>query len=169
MTTARRKTVLITGCTPGGIGAALSVAFQQCGFHVFATLRDTTKGASLASGDPNNAQHGFIEVLPLDVTSSESIRACAAQVQAKAKGGLEVLVNNAGAMMMSPLLDADLEAAKRVFVVNVWGVLAVTQAFAPQVIAAHGAILNICSIAGAVRLAWQGTYLLIFYPPGSTL
>lgn len=69
-----------------------------------------------------------------------------------------MLVNNAGAMLIGALLDTDVDEGRKLFEVNVWGLLAVTQAFAPMLIKAQGSILNICSIAGAVRMAWQGVY-----------
>ncbi|KAJ9485201.1 hypothetical protein VN97_g8155 [Penicillium thymicola] len=145
-----RKTVLITGCSEGGLGAALARCFQKQGFHVFATVRDPQKAASL--------QDEHIEVLPLEVTSKKSIGACAQVVHSKTGGTLDVLVNNAGSMLMGPLLDVSVEDSRRVFEVNVWGVLATTQQFAPMLVKAKGTILNICSIAGAVRMAWQGIY-----------
>ncbi|RAL09581.1 putative short-chain dehydrogenase/reductase [Aspergillus homomorphus CBS 101889] len=146
-----RKTVLITGCSEGGLGAALARSFEQAGFHVFATVRDPKKAASLRD------EH--IELLPLDVTAPDTIHRCAEQVRSRTGGTLDVLVNNAGAMLMSPLLDASLAESRQVFEVNVWGMLATTQVFAPMLIRSQGGvILNICSIAGAVRMAWQGIY-----------
>ncbi len=147
-----KKTVLVTGCSEGGLGAALARAFQQQGFHVFATVRNPAKAAPLASDD--------IEVLPLEVTSKESALQCAEEVKAKTGGTLDVLVNNAGSMFMMPLLDTSIEESKKLYDVNVWGVLAVTQAFAPLLVRSKGVVLNICSIAGAIRLAWQGKSLV---------
>ncbi|KAK4043911.1 hypothetical protein C8A01DRAFT_12662 [Parachaetomium inaequale] len=151
-TPATAPTVLITGCSDGGLGAALAEAFARRGFHVLATLRDPAKAAALASPP------GRIEVLPLDVTDTASIASCAAAVATKTGGRLDVLVNNAGSMFIMPLLDTDVAEGKRLFDVNVWGMLAVTQAFAPMLVRARGVMLNIASIAGAVRMAWQGVY-----------
>ena len=155
--TAGRKSVLITGCSDGGLGAAMAREFAARGFHVFATVRSTAKAASLAA-DPADGKTGseWIELLELDVASTTAIRACAETVAARTGGTLDVLVNNAGCSLWMPLLDADLEASRRVFDVNVWGMLAVAQAFGPMLVRAKGAMLNICSIAGAVRMAWQG-------------
>ncbi|KAI1502207.1 hypothetical protein F5X99DRAFT_427585 [Biscogniauxia marginata] len=151
MTTITKKTVLITGCSEGSLGAALAVAFARHNFHVFATVRDPAKAASLAS-------HPDIEILSLEVTSSSSISSCAAVVEKKTGGRLDILVNNAGIMFVMPLLDTSIEESKKLFDVNVWGMLAVTQAFAPMLVRSKGVILNISSIAGAVRMAWQGVY-----------
>ncbi|KAF2172593.1 hypothetical protein M409DRAFT_49151 [Zasmidium cellare ATCC 36951] len=159
MVVASRKTCLITGCTPGGIGAALCEEFRKRGFHVLATVRSPAKAASLATGEEKFGKNeGIIEVLSLDVTSKQSIQQCTEEAKAKGIEKLDVLVNNAGAMLIGPLLDTNVDDGRRLFETNVWGMLAVTQAFSPAVIAAKGSILNICSIAGAVRMAWQGAY-----------
>ena len=62
--------------------------------------------------------------------------------------GLDVLVNNSGRGYVIPALDADMEEARKVFDVNFWGVLAVTQAFSPLLLEAKGTILNIGSVVG---------------------
>lgn len=85
---------------------------------------------------------------------------CLEAVKKRTEGKLDVLVNNAGALFFGPLLDVSIEDSKRLFDSNVWGMLAVSQAFSPLLIEAKGVMVNICSIAGAVRMAWQG----MFYP-----
>ncbi|OTB00232.1 hypothetical protein M426DRAFT_66357 [Hypoxylon sp. CI-4A] len=151
MATITKNTVLITGCSEGGLGAALALAFAERDFHVFATLRNPGKAGSLAS-------HPNIEVLSLEVTDLASISACAASVSKVTGGKLDILVNNAGMVFLMPMLDTSIEKSKALFDVNVWGMLAVTQAFAPMVVRSKGVILNMTSIAGAVRMAWQGVY-----------
>ena len=155
MASASRKTVLITGCSEGGLGFALAKAFADAGYHVFASARNPSKAASLTGGSPH------IELLQLDVTSAESIAACAANVHERTskagRRGLDVLVNNAGVGLIMPLLDTPIQEGRKLYEVNVWGMLAVTQAFAPLLLEAKGVVLNISSIAGAVRMAWQGS------------
>lgn len=145
------KTVLITGCSEGGLGAALARAFQEQGYHVFATLRNPAK-AGLLGGE-----HGTnIDVLPLDTTSKESIDACLETVRQKTGGNLDILVNNAGFGSTMPLLHASIEEAKAIYDVNVWGTLSLAQAFSPLLLKSKGVIMNICSIVGAANVAWQG-------------
>lgn len=145
------KTVLITGCSEGGLGAALARAFQEQGYHVFATLRNPAKAGLLAG------EHGTnIDVLPLDTTSKESIDACLETVREKTDGKLDILVNNAGIGNTMPLLHASIEEAKLMYDVNVWGTLSVAQAFSPLLLKSKGVIMNICSIVGAANVAWQG-------------
>lgn len=145
------KTVLITGCSEGGLGAALALAFQQQGYHVFATLRDPAKAGSLSGEHGKN-----IDVLPLDTTSKESINACLETVKKKTDK-LDILVNNAGTGVTMPLLHMPIDEAKAIYEVNVWGTLSLVQAFSPLLFGSkEGVIMNICSIVGAAKIAWQG-------------
>lgn len=146
-----KKTVLITGCSVGGLGYALAEEFHKLGYHVVATARDTTKIGPLAN-KPD------IDVFPLDVTLPESISDLLAKIQTKGIK-LDILVNNAGCASFNPLVHADIDNAKALYDVNVWGSLRVTQAFIPLLVSTQGVILNIASMAGAVPLAWQGKCL----------
>jgi 1-acylglycerone phosphate reductase len=151
-----RKNILVTGCSAGGLGFALAKAFRDQGFHVLAAVRDANKAGALV-------EEKDIEILTLDVTSAASIVTCLEQVRSTTGGKLDVIVNNAGVAIFGPLIHASIEEGKAVFDVNVWGPLAVAQAFAPLLIESKGVILNISSIAGAVPLAWQGTYASILF------
>ncbi|KAI1389068.1 putative short-chain dehydrogenase/reductase [Hypoxylon trugodes] len=153
MSTIKKPTALVTGCTPGGLGFELVKAFEARGFHVFATARSPDKILASSSTIDTN-----IETFPLDVVSSESIANCLSHVQKRTGGRLDVLVNNAGTFMMGPLVHASMDEARKVYDVNVFGMLAVSQAFTPLLARAQGVILNISSLAGAVTMAWQGMY-----------
>jgi hypothetical protein len=88
------KTVLITGCSKGGIGDALAREFRRCGLHVFASARN-----------PDKMQHFAdlkIETLVLDVTSKASIKAAVETVRAATDGRLDYLINAAGSCMRFP-------------------------------------------------------------------
>lgn len=76
--------------------------------------------------------------MKLDVTSAESINALVADLKLRLpEGTLDILVNNAGIGATGPLIEVDLLTAKRIYDVNVLGLLAVTQAFVPMLIAAN--------------------------------
>lgn len=145
------KTVLITGCSDGGIGAAAARAFQENGYHVFATARTTSKMSSLS-------KLSNVTTLGLDVTNEPSISNAVKAVADKTGGKLDVLCNNAGAPLMMPALDTTLEKAKRMFDVNLWGVVAVTNAFAPLVIEAKGTIATTGSIAGEINIPFYSEF-----------
>lgn len=146
---ATTKSVLITGCSNGGIGSALAHVFQSRGYHVFATARTLSKMSELA-------ELSRVTLLTLDVTQSSHIAAATESVQRQTGGTLDYLINNAGRNHFSPTLDANIEESKRIFDINLWGTLAVTQAFAPLVIKAKGTIVNIASIAGHLNVPWMG-------------
>lgn len=146
------ESVLITGCSAGGIGAALCHEFQRRGLHVFATARTPTKVGDLQTLPA-------VTTLALDVTSATSIADAVKAVQGQTGGRLKYLVNNSGALYVVPTLDMDIEQAKKMYDVNVWGVVAMIQAFAPLVIAAKGTIVNIASISGYVYSPFMGMLL----------
>ncbi|PLB52011.1 oxidoreductase [Aspergillus steynii IBT 23096] len=145
------KTVLITGCSAGGIGAALVEAFHERGLYVFATARTVSKMSQLEHL-PN------VTLLQLDVSSQSSIDAAVEAVTAKTGGTLDYLINNSGQSCIQPALETTLERARAIHDVNFWGTVSVTQAFSPLVIKAKGTIANICSIAAVLPVAWGAFY-----------
>ncbi|KAL8847469.1 MAG: hypothetical protein Q9221_007495 [Calogaya cf. arnoldii] len=147
------KTVLITGCSAGGIGSALAEAFQNRNLHVFATARDVSKMSHLKSL-PN------VTLLALDPTSETSVRGVLKTLEAQTGGTLDYLVNNAGQTIIMPTLDFDIETAKQMYDINVWGMVRVIQILSPCIIAARGTIVNISSIAPRVNTPWMGEFVL---------
>ncbi|KAI0018193.1 oxidoreductase [Xylariomycetidae sp. FL0641] len=148
------KTVLITGCSEGGIGAAVAQALARRGHHVYATARDVSKIPGELRGARAN-----VTVLALDVRSAASVRAAAEAVAAADRGrGLDVLLNNAGVGYTMPLLDADVARAQAVFDVNVWGLLRAVQAFAPLLVARRGRVVNLNTCGAVVNTPWIASY-----------
>ncbi len=147
-----QKTVLITGCSDGGLGAALAVAYHEAGYRVFATTRNPTKMASLKALG--------IETLTLDVMSSESISACVTSVEKLTGGTLNVLLNNAGAQYNMPISDLSIPAAKEIFDLNVWSCIATIQAFIPLLMKANdGAmVVNHTSVGSTAGVPFQAAY-----------
>ncbi|OQD76291.1 hypothetical protein PENANT_c127G06394 [Penicillium antarcticum] len=143
------RTVLITGCSEGGMGAALAKEFHQQGDRVFATARNVSKMTSLKAMG--------IETLILDVTSEDSIQACISQVSSVTGGSLDILVNNAGKGLCMPAMDLSIQEAKEVFDLNFWAILRMSQVCLPllqQAARAHGHALlvnqtSVSSVLGA--------------------
>ena len=146
------KSILITGCSAGGIGSAiaLELATRHPDNHVFATARNILKIADDLSNLPN------VTVLQLDVCSASSVTKAVKAVEAS-RYGLHVLVNNAGAGYAMPILDMDIERAKKIYDVNIWGPVRTIQAFASLLIASRGRIVNLSSVGGLVNTPWIGT------------
>ncbi|KAK8005867.1 hypothetical protein PG991_012164, partial [Apiospora marii] len=143
-----KRTVLITGCSDGGLGSALAQAFWHRNCYVFATARDVGKMQAVSSW-------ADICMLTLDVTKPADIRDA---VRVLGDRGLDVLINNAGQAHFGPVLDEDLDHVRRTFEVNYLGPLAVTQAFAPALIKARGVAVYITSLAGHLNIPWMSTY-----------
>ncbi|KAJ7784296.1 hypothetical protein B0H16DRAFT_1491985 [Mycena metata] len=148
---ANQKTILVTGCSAGGIGAAIAYALAKRGHSVFATARDTSKLP------PELATHTNVTALQVDVTSVESVAEAAKAVTAAGKG-LHALVNNAGVGYTMPLLDVDVDRAMNLYDTNVWGTLRTVQAFSDLLVASRGRVVNISSVGAVVNTPWIGIY-----------
>jgi NAD(P)-dependent dehydrogenase (short-subunit alcohol dehydrogenase family) len=86
---ANRRSILVTGCSDGGLGAALAVALHNSGqWRVIASARNVQKMQTISS-------HG-IETLSLDVTSEESLAAAKTHLSNLLGGRLDGLLLNAG-------------------------------------------------------------------------
>ena len=143
------KSVLITGCSAGGIGFALAQEFQKRNLHVFATARDPSKMSQLDKR-PN------VTLISLDVTSLDSVQKAVGIVRTHTGGTLDYLVNNAGQTLIMPVLDFDIETAKAMYDINMWGMVRVTQEFAPLLIAAKGTLVSISSVCTSLVIPWMG-------------
>lgn len=146
-----RKTVVITGAS-SGIGRASVLRMVQAGWHVFATVRKNTDGERLKTEISPE-----ITPLVMDVTDRASIEAAAEQTCGELKlRGLTGLVNVAGIGMVRPMeyvTDCDL---REIFNINVFGQIAVTQAFLPLLRKAPGRIVNISSIGAHLAIPFGG-------------
>ncbi|GAA3828665.1 SDR family NAD(P)-dependent oxidoreductase [Nocardioides panacisoli] len=135
---------VVTGAS-SGIGAATARRLAAEGFEVVCAARRADRIEALA------AEIGGRAVV-CDVTSEESVRALAEAVGPR----LDVLVNNAGgAFGLSPVAEADSEQWRRMYDVNVIGLMQVTRALLPALVASGaGVIVNVGSTAG--RVAYEG-------------
>ena len=152
-----QKSVLITGCSAGGIGAALAEVFQEKGYHVFATLRTPAKISPALSNAAN------VTILKLDVLSSDSIAAAVESVKKNTKGKLDVLINNSGRVLIAPALEVSVEEGKKMFDLNFWAPLAMLQAFAPLLIEAKGCLVNNTSANAYLPMPFMSNYPFLCY------
>lgn len=150
-----RTIVLITGATRG-LGRHAALFLARAGHHVIAT------GRNPVDLDQLKAEAGALplDVLPLDVTDSASIRAAVLAVDALTRGyGVDVLVNNAGYGQLGATLDIEDSVVRRQFDTNVFGLLEVSRAFVPAMIRrGHGRVLNVSSVGGRVTFPMAGVY-----------
>jgi 1-acylglycerone phosphate reductase len=149
---ALKKSVLITGCSAGGIGAGLADVFREKGYHVFATLRNPSKLPSTLSKASN------VTPLTLDVLSPDSIANAVSDVTSHTGGRLDILINNSGQNLIRPALDVSLDEGRKLFDLNFWAPLAMIQAFAPLLIEARGCVVNHSSAAAYVPMPFSSQY-----------
>jgi NADP-dependent 3-hydroxy acid dehydrogenase YdfG len=138
------RLAVVTGAS-SGIGAATARRLAAEGFEVVCAARRADRIEALA------AEIGGRAVV-CDVTSEESVRDLAEAVGPR----LDVLVNNAGgAFGLAPVAEADSEQWRRMYDVNVIGLMQVTRALLPALVASGaGVIVNVGSTAG--RVAYEG-------------
>ncbi|MFP6662888.1 MAG: SDR family oxidoreductase [Deltaproteobacteria bacterium] len=147
--------VLITGAN-SGIGRATAVFLAARGFEVFAAMRDLAKGDKVQALAAE--QGATIHPVRIDVTDDQTIRDAVRQIETD-RGGIDILINNAGVGMNAVVEDVDIEAAQAVFDANFWGTIRCTQAVLPAMRAqGSGHIINISSVAGRIASLGQGIY-----------
>ncbi|EAW13337.1 SDR family oxidoreductase [Aspergillus clavatus NRRL 1] len=146
-----RKSVLITGCSPGGIGNSLAREFHRNGLRVFATARDAKTIDDLAALG--------IETVDLVVDDEESVKSCYAEVDKRLGGkGLDYLVNNAGRNYTVPAMEVELTEARKTFETNFFAVISMCKTFLPLLMKAKGTIVMIGSVAGVIPYVFGSVY-----------
>ncbi|MFT3866026.1 MAG: SDR family oxidoreductase [Solirubrobacterales bacterium] len=145
------KTALVTGAS-SGIGRATVGRLDAAGWKVFAGVRKEEDAAALRAEGSER-----LEPLLLDVLDPDAIAAAAERVAAE-QGGLDALVDNAGAAVPGPLEALPIEDFRRQVELNLTAQLAVTQAMLPALRAARGRVVLISSVGGRVALPFTGAY-----------
>ncbi len=139
------RVALVTGAS-SGIGAAVAAALVGRGYRVLGTGRRPS-----AIGGPIPG----VEYLPLDLTDDASIEACAARA-----GEVEVLVNNAGESQSGPIEELPMDAVQRMFQLNVFGAVRLTQLVLPGMRArGYGRVVMVGSMLASFPLAYRSSYV----------
>lgn len=145
--------ILITGAS-SGIGRTTALHLDRLGFTVFGTVRSQKDAEALCTKGSNR----LVPII-MDVTDQDSINRAREQVsQAVGEAGLAGLVNNAAVGFIAPLELIPLDELRWMFEVNVFGLMAVIQAFLPLLRQGHGRIVNISSIASLFVAPFHGPY-----------
>jgi NAD(P)-dependent dehydrogenase (short-subunit alcohol dehydrogenase family) len=146
----RRELVVVSGASTG-MGAATAKELARKGFHVLAGVRrDIDADALRAEG---------IEPHILDITVDSDVAAIADRVARDPLGRpLRALVNNAGISANAPVETLPIAEWRRLFEVNLFGHVAMTQALLPSLRRNGGTVVNISSVGGRVALPTYGAY-----------
>ena len=138
------KTVLITGAG-SGFGKGASLALVARGHTVIATTETAAQAQALSKEAPQ------LRVEVLDITTGD--------VGKVADWNVDVLINNAGAGQTGPMADVPIDRVRRLFEVNVFGTLAITQAVLPQMVKrGSGRVIIVSSVAGVISGPAFGPY-----------
>jgi NAD(P)-dependent dehydrogenase (short-subunit alcohol dehydrogenase family) len=140
------KTALITGGA-SGIGESTVRAFSEAGASVIIVDLNETRARELSQSLPK------AQAYRCDITSEAEVNTLFQQI-----GGLDILVNNAGIGLVGGIQETELPDFQRLFRVNVEGTFLITRAALPKLIAAHGSIVNIGSVAGLVGVKRRFAY-----------
>jgi short-subunit dehydrogenase len=152
------KAVLITGASQG-IGAACAGEFARAGAKLSLTARSAERlgevapaGALVTAGD-----------LTIDTDRQHIVEQTVAHC-----GGIDILINNAGAGLYLPSWRAPLEEMRSLMELNFFAALALSQLVVPHMRAHHsGLIVNVGSVAGKVPLPWMTIYSASKYALGA--
>jgi NADP-dependent 3-hydroxy acid dehydrogenase YdfG len=142
---------VITGAS-SGIGAATARALAAHGYRPVLLARRVERLEALASELGNGAV-----AIAADVTDRDTMVAAAEQTST-ALGRAEVLINNAGVMLLGPFGTEQREEARRMVEVNLLGAMTATEVFLPQLRDGGGDLINISSVAGRTARAGNAAY-----------
>ena len=144
------KTVLVTGAS-SGIGEVTARLFASQGWHVAATARNLDKFGAWT-------QASNVAAIRLDVTNGESIQMAVEETERRF-GPVEVLVNNAGAGLGGAVEGVTRDELIKLFDLNLFGLIATTQAVLPSMRRrSSGIVINVSSAAGRAGLPFLAPY-----------
>ncbi|SNS76394.1 SDR family NAD(P)-dependent oxidoreductase [Rhodococcoides kyotonense] len=150
MTELEGKRVFVTG-SGAGIGKAISAMFVQRGARVVVSDIDDE------AAEKSAAEIGAAGIANCDVTDEGQVQSAVSQA-VEILGGLDVLVNNAGIEVSSPLLQQSTESFDKIYAVNVRGPFLTMKAAISPLIESKGNIVNISSVAGVGGSPLLGSY-----------
>jgi NADP-dependent 3-hydroxy acid dehydrogenase YdfG len=166
----RGTVALVTGASSGiGETTALTLARAGAGLAIVARRRDRLDALAGRLRD----EGATVLVIAADITSQEQAQAAVERTVSEL-GRLDTLVNNAGMMLLGPVVDAPLAEWERMIEVNVEGLLYCAHAALPHLLAAAqdgsrkiADMVNISSVAGRVARSGSGVYNLTKHGVGA--
>lgn len=164
MTDLSGRVVAITGAS-SGIGEAIALACARSGATVILAARRTERIEALAGHIAGDGGHAV--AVPTDVADEAQANAFVERAH-RELGRLDVLVNNAGVMMLGPIEGAPTEEWRRMVDVNIMGLLYCTHAALPLMRAqGSGHVVNISSVGGRVVGRYSAVYSLTKFGVGA--
>jgi len=150
--------VLITGCS-SGFGRLTAELLARRGARVFATMRNLPRPEADELIALAKAEDLKLHIIGIDVTELDQVNAGVKEAERINGGPLDVLVNNAGIGITSPVEVQDMTATRLIFDTNVFGPHRMARAVLPGMRKAQrGLIIQISSQLGRVITPWSGHY-----------
>ncbi|HWC29481.1 MAG TPA: oxidoreductase [Dehalococcoidia bacterium] len=143
----KSKTAIVTGAS-SGIGEVTAQRLAIAGYKVYGTSRRAARAGERS-----------FEMLPLDVTSDESVEAAVRDVM-RLEGRIDLLVNNAGfGVAPAGAEESSIEQARSIFDTNFFGIVRMTRAVVPHMrLQGSGRIINIGSVLGFLPMPYGALY-----------
>jgi NAD(P)-dependent dehydrogenase (short-subunit alcohol dehydrogenase family) len=150
-----KRVAVVTGSS-SGIGLETALLLARSGFQTYATMRNLIKSQNIT--EIANIENLPLTVIQLDVDDDRSVKDAISQIVTENKR-IDVLVNNAGYGLFSPIEDVTLGQVKKQFETNFFGVVRVTKEVLP-IMRKHreGTIVNVSSGAGRVGIPVLSAY-----------
>ena len=145
------RVAVITGAS-SGIGEATARALSANGLRVALLARRADRIQALADELGSGAL-----AIQADVTDRDSLFAAAERVKS-ALGGTDVLVNNAGIMLLAPFSSEHHDDHRRMVETNLLGAMSATEVFLDQLRDSHGDLVNLSSVAGRTARPGNAVY-----------
>ena len=146
----KRRSAAVTGAG-SGLGRDIALALAAKNYQVYGTAL-----SELEIDDLKSASDGAVSLTQCDITDEAAVRNWAREVVAQTGGGLDLLISNAGILTPGPLEVLPLNAIRREFEVNVFGVLAVINAFLPALRTQRGRIVQVSTWTASLPLPFNG-------------
>ena len=151
-----KNVALVTGSS-SGIGFETAILLARNGYHTYASMRNLEKSKDIAQITIKEKLP--LQIVQLDVNDDMSVKEAIDKIESE-QGRINVLVNNAGYVLLRPIEQLSIKEFKEQFETNFFGVIRVIQAVLPTMRKQRGGtIVNISSSAGRIGLPLNSAYV----------
>jgi len=151
-----KNVALVTGSS-SGIGFETALLLARNGFHTYASMRNLEKSKEITQ--ITSKEKLPLQVVQLDVNDDMSVKEAIDKIESEQRR-IDVLVNNAGYVLLGPVEQLSIDEFKEQFETNFFGVIRVIQAVLPTMRRQRGGtIVNISSSAGRIGLPLNSPYV----------
>jgi NAD(P)-dependent dehydrogenase (short-subunit alcohol dehydrogenase family) len=146
-----QRSAVITGAG-SGLGRDIALGLAAKGYRVFGTAFSPDEITDLKT-----ASDGVVALTQCDITDQAAVNQWAAEVTNRNDGAIDLLISNAGILTPGPLEVLPLDAIRHEFDVNVFGAVAVVNAFLPALRKARGRVVQVSTMTATLPLPFNGS------------